>query len=228
MGENQNIVVSNDNLGKLKGVNSKKNNGYLVLLDIKDSTKRKTEYQDKWPIQTEVLYNSFRSYFVDLAKQLNTSAPIIKFIGDGLLAFYPSSYDRERARNEQCTSEKAKILVAQTQEFINGIHDEEEFCGLKLKTVIAYLTGIHIITIEGTNESDVLGRGIDFAFRLERFADITHIVVNEMLAKAYFNQINKDSELESDSNASNGKLYQIQCNRKFRGWMMQKVKNSFS
>lgn len=212
MGDSQNNILLDRELMKLKKINSERRNGFLVLLDVKDSTIRKIHYGEKWAIQTGILYSAFRRYFQSLATQIGAEQTVIKFIGDGLLVFYPGTIGKEKNKNQECDAKLSEFLIEKTLEFVNMVHEQDEFCGLKLKSVLAYLTGIQLINTGRGGEIDVLGRGIDFAFRLEKFADTTHIVLNEMFAKAYTKAIEK-------SKSSTSKKFElIWCRRKMRGW----------
>ncbi|MBN8545793.1 MAG: adenylate/guanylate cyclase domain-containing protein [Ignavibacteria bacterium] len=210
MGENGNNILSESDVSTLRKINSQRRNGFLVLLDIKDSTIRKIHYSEKWATQTGILYSAFRRFFESFAEKMGAEQAIIKFIGDGLLVFYPGTIGKEKFKNQECDPQLAQFLIDNTLEFINAIHEEDEFCGLKLKSVIAYLTGIQLIDTGASGAKDVLGRGIDFAFRLEKFADTTHIVLNEMIANA-IKRTQKISE-------SQQKFELISCRRKMRGW----------
>ncbi len=212
MGENGNNILAESDVNTLREINSQRRNGFLVLLDIKDSTIRKIHYSEKWATQTGILYSVFRRVFQSFAEKMGAEQTIIKFIGDGLLVFYPGTIGKEKFKNQECDPQLAQFLINNTLEFVNAIHEEDEFCGLKLKSVIAYLTGIQLIDTGANGEMDVLGRGIDFAFRLEKFADTTHIVLNEMIANA-FKKTEKMSKMNSQQ-----KFELIRCRRKMRGW----------
>lgn len=72
--------------------------------------------------------------------------------------------------------------------------------GLRIRVTTTYLDNIYKIG----DGKEVIGRGIDFSFRLEKYADTSHIVVNEMFFKS----------LDFDKYVNRS----IECEKTAKGW----------
>ena len=107
------------------------------------------------------------------------------------------------------------------------VHAADDLSGLRLKTVLTYLTGIYPLRHPDTENTDqgrvvdVVGRGIDFSFRLEKFAGATHIVINDMFLQGLKDSIQKDKEQDKplcDCFHKYGGYEVIPCKRAMKGW----------
>ncbi|MBF0426609.1 MAG: hypothetical protein HQL66_12410 [Magnetococcales bacterium] len=226
--------------------------GFLLLVDVKDSTDRKDEFKRQWVPQMELLYGEFRRFVhevhgvikawkggmiahggvvpnpigpmgQDPAAALGDSGgsrgseesrerePVVKFIGDGCLAFFPWETSRdERGNLESVDHELAANIVRMVLAFREAVCSDDDLHAMRLKTVVAFLTNINQVEIEG--QSDILGRGIDFCFRLEKFADGTHIVMNDYLRKIL-------DLREGGVTRFGGSEYDVvACRKKMKGW----------
>lgn len=206
---------------ELAKANQRTHNGFLLLFDIKDSTARKREYKNRWIDHTKALYAAFRRLCLSMRKELEIEGkPVIKFKGDGLMAFFPTSSASSSTTDCRAPTEASMTLLRQAHIFRETVHvDMSELLGeMRLKAVICYLNGISAVG-KGPN-ADVLGRGIDFAHRLETFADASHIVVNEM----FYRGLPQHSEhkqrgiLIDGPNGLRTKLFGVECNKVVKGW----------
>jgi class 3 adenylate cyclase len=175
----------------LEAASKKTCNGFLILLDIVGSTERKIVYRDKWHLHTEVFCNAFERLATQILQkakgQDNTLKRIVvKFIGDGAMAFFKTTSSSTHEKNRSADQALAQIIFNETQSFVETVHQDESLCGMRLKTVLTYLTGVEPVKFNARNQ-DILGRGVDFSFRLERFADATHYTLNEMMVNALTN-----------------------------------------
>lgn len=203
----------------LKEINEKTCNGFFILFDIKDSTARKEEYGKvlKWAHQTEKVYVVFKKLCEDIENNGNLDLVVTKSLGDGFFGFFKSSDSKGTAINQTPAPGQANIVFEKSLRYREEIHAETELFGnMRLKSVITYLTDIAVIPLEKGNgdEKDALGRGIDFSFRLEKFADATHIVINEMMAKA----LGVDVAKKTSFHASGQDLFPIPVRKRLKGW----------
>lgn len=208
MNNPQNSEMSTNNQQILKDQLDNHCSGYLFLADIKDSTLRK-KIDSLWAERTGVVYEEFSNFCISLKNDLNLDIPIIKYLGDGLMAFAKTpggshSID-EKVPNVKLTMD----LIGKIFEFINLVHDNSDLSGLRLKVVFTYLTNLKIVNV-GSNV-DILGRGVDFSFRLEKFSDATHLTVNRMVYKAIEDSI---GEYNNDSNSFDA----IRVKKRIKGW----------
>ncbi len=215
---------SGDTLDQLKNEAKKRCNGFLILFDIKDSTARKREYKDRWVAQTGALYDAFTAMCVDVSRELSLELLNIKFRGDGLMAFFKSSDASRKAADERAPSEASLSLLRSALEFRSEVHigRADELGDMRLKTVLTYLTGIYPVSIKGDGDSghgqgyDVLGRGIDFAHRLETFGDASHIVVNDWLYESLPMVEESVEVIWQEHNRL--RLDGIRCKKRIKGW----------
>lgn len=157
-------------------MNTQKSSGFLVLFDIKDSTARKAKCGDTWLGATLKIYDLFQQFALRLAKQV--SAPVspnlvTKDDGDLVMGFFVQQNPDHAL---------AVKFFDNVLRFRDEVHDggDGNICNsIRLNVVAAYIDDVHIIK-EGR---DILGRELDFVFRLEKFSDVTHIVINNSLAK---------------------------------------------
>ena len=84
--------------------------------------------------------------------------------------------------------------VKKSSEMLKNIH---------IKTVITYIRNVYLFK-SSDNNTDIIGCGVDFSFRLEKFAEPTHLVVNEMFY---------ESIKEMATNYTG-----IKCNKMLQGW----------
>lgn len=174
----------------------KKCKGYLVIFDIRDSTARKKESKE-WLAHTVQLYRRFDLLAQSIADELggNLDQTVIKHIGDSVMGFFAV---------RKPTTRDAQMVIDQVIAFREAIHaDPDELLDqMTLKSVATYIDQIHLV------DNDVLGRGVDFCFRLETIADCTHIVINKGLAKL----------LGCVTNPQYGKFAVIPSQKSLKGW----------
>lgn len=198
------LFLTEKKLKALRKANSVSCNGYFIYADIKNSTSRKEAYKSKWTIQTETVYSVFNELVKAINKENSLKLVVKKHIGDGMMAFFKSSESVAEEQNSTGNSDVAQFIFDNYLNFREQIHDSPELCGMRLKSILTYLTNIYPVQ----KGSDVLGRGIDFSFRLERFADASHLLVNEMM-KINICGSQKDEYKQFDF---------IQTRRTMRGW----------
>ena len=220
----------------LKKQNEKTCNGYLIIVDIKDSTLRKNKFKGRWIKHTYAIYKSFSCMIEKIKQDFSNELEIVtvKFIGDASMAFIKTSYSSSPSEDEKFNITISEKILKHITNYLDEITIIESLIGeIRLKTVITYLTEINIVDIgnidkdikdnnknnednnkdkKSKQQRDVLGRGIDFSFRLEKFADSSHIVINEMFKKSVENYINSKSNNEES-------IYRIvECKKRIKGW----------
>jgi len=195
---------------ELENQNGQSCNGYLIIIDIKDSTFRKNEYKTKWFKHTEAIYKSFLSAIDKIESDVKNIEKItIKFIGDSVMAFFKVSDSTYLEKDTKPNTEISIKIINYVQSYLNDIEAQKDLIGdMRLKTVITYLTEIYIVNIDDKIK-DVLGRGIDFSFRLEKYADSSHIIINQML---------KDSICKNENKECYNDFFIIECKKKIKGW----------
>lgn len=176
----------------------------MIIIDIKDSTKRKMN-KSLWALHTNYVYSLFCAKLDELCKKSsdNKLKKIIhKFTGDGGMCFIETENISKPDHN------LSFIVLNKVKEIIYEISKNEEiFEGLKIKTVLTYLTDIFYLEIDNNKNSiDVVGRGIDFSFRLEKYSEPDFIIIN----KLFYNSISQFIE--------GRKLTVIKCERSIKGW----------
>lgn len=173
---------------ELQKQNASTCNGFFILCDIISSTARKQEYHTKWVLHTETICVWFGQVMAGLATDLKQDVTVLKFMGDGMMAFIKTGDSEASDRNCQANPDHARKVYDVMDMFLAKLQEHsEEFCGLRLKTVITYLTEVSLIDLHDEKKQsrkDVLGRGVDFTFRLERYAAASHIVLNKMMYDA--------------------------------------------
>ena len=167
--------------------------GYLILVDIKNSTSRKINlkknleknFEEKWVTDTKDMYKSFSDMIDTLKKdfQNNKFEIIVKFIGDMAMSFIRilDSYSQINVISEKILD---RIIGFIEHNDKKGLDENDKLDNIKLKIIVTYLDGINKM-INPQNlcyicetTKDVLGRGVDFSFRLEKFSDFSHITMN--------------------------------------------------
>jgi hypothetical protein len=196
--------------------------GFCVLFDIIGSTEIKLEYSESWRKRFIIVYDSFRKLFDAIGKELKTleadfdiSDCVLKYIGDGLLAYFP--IEKSCGQCSQSSTPKVKhahCIMDNVLTFLREINSKTDTLGIKLKTVVTYLTDIELVgELDGFKQRDALGRGIDFSFRLEKFADATHIVTNKLMETHLLMSVGA----EQNWITRNGCL-SVPCERFLKGW----------
>ncbi|MBF0381165.1 MAG: hypothetical protein HQL69_09115 [Magnetococcales bacterium] len=205
--------LASDIVEELQDENKRTCNGFLVLVDIKNSTDRKKNYPVKWVLHNKAVYKSFTNFANKVRKEVpkledqDFTMPV-KFIGDAGMAFFRYSDTKSEEENKRVDSDTASQLLDLLLAFRNEIHDANDLLELRLKTVITYLTDVFVYDDDEAKVKDILGRGIDFCFRLEKFADPTHIVMNKMF---------KNSIDEHEKGLYKGYSL-LECKKKIKGW----------
>lgn len=185
-------------IDKIDEFNKELWNGYLFLIDIVDSTKRKIEYKTKWKNQTLAVYALFNDFLDNVSKDINHTSKdniIVKSVGDACMAFIGMNHSTGKEKNKKCDIADAFKIFKKFVSFREKIHSIDGLCELKLKLVMTYLTEISFVDIsefypdtkkdkdngKSDKKFDVMGRGIDFTFRLEKYAGKSHVVINKIL-----------------------------------------------
>ncbi|GEM_PF-6692084 len=178
-------------------------NGYLVIIDIKDSTARKKEYKQLWMQQTIALFKGFENFADRIKAQTGMEIAVIKFMGDGGMVFFEHSPKTTSENDAKADPENSTAVLEELSSFIREVKDQSNKLGkMRLRTVLTYLTDVFVFDLSG--KKDVIGRGVDFSFRLEKFADISHITVN----KLFYNSLSQNTRGYKE----------ILCKRKVKGW----------
>lgn len=189
----------------IKKERSHYHNGYIIIIDIKDSTKRKMN-KSLWASHTNYVYSLFCAKLDELCQDNKLKKIIYKFTGDGGMCFI------ETENTSEPNSDLSFSVLDKVKEIMNKISENEKnFEGLKIKTVLTYLTDIFYLEIDNNtdnnkNSIDVVGRGIDFSFRLEKYSEPDFIIIN----KLFYNSISEFIEGK--------KLTVIKCERAIKGW----------
>lgn len=207
---------------ELKKIKSESCCGYLIIVDIKDSTVRKEQHNQVWHKQTDYMRQTFEEIFTPDNGNVNNSISIefivSKFLGDGMMVFYkaPNSFNDPNTFNKKI--ETTKFLFDQLQKYINKIHDDgdEILDKMRIRSVFTFITNVKILL--GKKSNDIIGKGVDFAFRLERFADTSHIVINDALKNSIEKIIKTTNETNNQNDEKKERLELIPCKRKIKGW----------
>lgn len=195
-------------------------NAFLVLFDIIDSTARKRESGCDWYDQTVLVYTIIDCYYKSLKsiKHLTDGQCCLKRLGDGVMVFI--SVDREHEPNF------FKTVLSLAIEVRNKLSDSTKNTfkqPLKLKLVCSYLEDIRHIRSEVGDKilTDVLGRGIDFSFRIEKFSGSTHVVLNKYFANLCLGNDPKSEEVMQKPKLlewMSGEYWLVPVERTIKGW----------
>jgi len=217
-----NDIYSDEVLKKVDANNRRFRNGYLVLFDIKNSTRRKKEQPERWHPQLATFYAAIERFSLRVAEISdifgNTDPadhqPIVKFVGDGGFIFVPHSYHSKPDLESQPPPTLTHDLLSEVARFRSATHSNDALGGMSLKTVVTFLTNLQ--PVESAKGADIVGRGIDFSFRLETFGDDSYIVVNEMLYRSATRQARDDRQ---GTLAINGAVHHfVECRKVVKGW----------
>lgn len=207
-----------DQAKNLQEVNDKTCNGFIVLFDIKNSTRRKKEYENKWTEHTRHLYRAFTKFCHDVAISDELELTAIKFKGDGLMSFFKTTSCKATSSNNAPKPDLALMVLGKVLAFRDDVHVEMDdlLCGLRLKTVVSHITEVHPIPGETGATGDVLGQGVDFAHRLEQYGDASHIVVDDV----FFRVLCPDGrrELKVEDRGRPWRLDGVPCEKALKGW----------
>lgn len=178
---NQNSKIE-DIKQRLKDISPPDICGFLILFDIKDSTVRKQRLQLKWYHQTELIYSLFSEFVENLGIEAGLEKLVLKYIGDGLMAFLEFRPDQEKP-----LSDVTKMVFDMATQFVlEKVYDDnaEALDNMRFKSVFSYVKA-HPVSYSDDRDSkkDVIGNDIDLAFRLEKFADDTHFIINAAFAE---------------------------------------------
>ncbi len=177
--------------------------GYLVLFDIVNSTSRKEEYRsldNNWLNHFNIFYKDFSAFANNLinkvaskVKEINDEELnfikekiILKTIGDIGFLFLPFENQEITYKNKKADPHIAQLIL---EEVIRFLHSPSAIPDLKLKTIITYLYEVYLVApifIEGKTKSemDIVGKGVDFTFRLEKFANSSCCILNKYFFEA--------------------------------------------
>jgi hypothetical protein len=185
--------------------------GFLLLFDIKDSTIRKRQNGDMWYHQTKIMYGLFNEFVENLCTETKLAKIVLKYSGDGLMTFL------QVASEPQSPAETtAKLIFDRATTFvIETIYNEfaKSLDSMRLKSVLSYAKAHEVPYGIAGDKKDVIGNEIDLAFRLEKFADDTHFIVNDTFAQLL------DKELQSYSTTGNSSTFKfIACNKHVKGF----------
>ncbi len=191
-----------------------------------------------WDLSTEVLYGIVGSKYKELTTKHNSIIKnhrkindehkdhhkeepfsVIKFMGDGIMMFFETKVSDGKSYGSDYSSKSyddfEKELSSEVYTTVKKI--ESEVLGnskyledMRLKVVVCYLT--NVLTVETNGVKDVIGRGIDFAFRLEKFAGATHHIYNSMF---YYLVKDNDTAVSDDFREE---YVSIEVSRKMKGW----------
>ena len=113
---------------------------------------------------------------------------------------YTGNKEKDSYPNKDISSYIFNNVIA----FIEEVKKSSEMLkNIHIKTVITYVRNVYLFK-STDNNMDIIGRGIDFSFRLEKFDEPTHLVVNEMFYKSI------------EETVSN--YIGIKCNKILQGW----------
>ena len=201
--------LNKDILDDLYKEKEKYGNGYLIIIDIKDSTIRKNKKSIDWKIHTNIIYNGFLSLVSKIEKQYSDEKDlkkiVCKFTGDGGVVFFKSGiYTGNKEKDSLPNKDISIYIFNNVIDFIEEVKKSSEMLkNIHIKTVITYIRNVYLFK-SSDNNTDIIGRGVDFSFRLEKFAEPTHLVVNEMFY---------ESIKEMATNYTG-----IKCNKMLQGW----------
>ncbi len=194
-------------------------NGYLILLDMVDSTKRKKLYielNEHWTNHINLFYSEFFKSSDELMGEIEAKLEgderdkknkfikakvVVKVIGDMGFLFLPFESQPIAGENRKADCTISKLILEDVIESKKKIESKEsppEIPELKLKTIVTYLYDVYLvdlIDLKGNQMTDVIGKGIDFSFRLEKFANSSCIILNK-----YFYQSVIQLAVENQSN----------------------------
>ncbi len=156
--------------------------GFLILFDIKDSTIRKQQKKEMWYHHTKMIYSLFDEFVKNLCNQLFLDEIVIKYSGDGLMTFLKTRPEQQQPLTEiaQQVFEQATTFV--TDKIYGGY--AQALDDMRFKSVFSYAQAYQVPYDQNdSTKQDVIGNEIDLAFRFEKFADDTHFIINEGLAK---------------------------------------------
>lgn len=226
-------------------------NGYLILFDIKDSTARKREHPDRWYAQTEAFYRGFRNLARQLEElatrpdfhglEDSDKRVVVKFSGDSGFAFLPLSYATSKAAAMAPPQELSQEIIRLAVAFQQATHSQPALGDLRLKAVVTYLTDLRPVRFDeealskrraetspsigvAAANRDVLGRGLDFSFRLEQFAGAGYVVINTMLARSLTRTPVDDKPMPAAGapypvvEIEGMAHHMVECNKCVKGW----------
>lgn len=235
-------------LKEANGENKKYWNGYAMLFDIIDSTNRKRDHASLWYAHTDAFYKGVKR-FSDSIFDITTDGTfagkfeslddkdktvVVKFVGDSGLIFLPQSYASSPSTDEFPPIELSVEILSRVNRFCNDAHTCQSLGDMKLKTVVTYLTKIRPIRFYSSDSTsvklsheknismpqiDIIARGIDFTFRLEKFAGHTHVVINKMLGDSITDgQTGSSDEYKEIKIDTKEQYYLVPCRKNIKGW----------
>ncbi len=204
--------------------NDKRKDGFLILFDIIDSTERKLKKGGYWNLSTESLYDISNKKFDELNETYKRykgteGFSFIKFLGDGIMMFFESKKSDRVSYKPDYSNKKyddfERMFSMETfrtvKEIERRVFENSKYLeNMKLKVVVCYLT--NVVPIETNGVKDVIGRGVDFAFRLEKFAGATHHIYNCMF---YYLISSKETDKEENFKKE---CVSLNASRKMKGW----------
>jgi len=181
--------------------------GYFILIDIKNSVDKKKVDQFQWVQGVDQWIKSFQKVIYNLtADNNNLVLRNFKFLGDSVMAFLQCP-DRHP---DQKTSKK---ILEKTYNFSTHTKVQSSIENSNLwRTVICYLHEVVQFEIKGFSsdlggtQTELIGPEMDMAFRLQKFADTSHIVVNNYFFKSVAREL------------ASLKLDPILCHKMIKGW----------
>lgn len=185
--------------------------GICILFDVIGSTRLKKEFPESWRRRFEDFYK-----LVDRLAEILSAAPIawmanpvVKHLGDGVLLFFPIAKTSKKTKGF-LQREVAEFVFGELLQFWAYLDAEFDSRRIRVKTVVTALNDIHYFGDKhssGTSVNDALGRGIDFTFRLEKFGDSGHLVLNDLMYKSI-------SVVQDEKSG----YLTIKCKRHVKGW----------
>lgn len=163
--------------------------GVCVLFDVIGSTTMKRKYKESWRTRFEEFYSTTGILVSNLQAVCGTlsAEPVLKNLGDGVMIFLPMELKQEKV-GRFLEKDRAWLVFDTVLEFWRHLESVFPLLQVRVKTVVTALNDIYYVKPQGAAKADVLGRGIDFTFRLEKFGDSSHYVVN----KAFYDALTED------------------------------------
>ncbi len=134
----------------------------------------------------------------------------LKNMGDGFMMFFKMKKTKTKHFPSENHSNISLTLLKEVDNLLSAVEEREDILKeLQLKTVITFLTDVYFYNVESDNgyldsnsskgntgpiiRHDILGRGVDFSFRLEKFGGASHYCINKMFYHCIEKHISKSN-----------------------------------
>lgn len=141
----------------------------------------KSRHHD-WKRRFIYFYEAFNSLIDGVSARLEMEHPAVrKFLGDAAFAYLPVSLNDNRPKVIP-PLRSIKLILSHVERFERYIRENHAVLGIRFRVVLSYVTHIHLVEFPSGSGPvrDALGQGIDFTFRLEKFATEEAPCVNAM------------------------------------------------